>query len=112
MVIVIKAKCIKISSMAWVLSPILRLLKKVSSDMGNLSLESSLSMMELFIKAPYKMDKNLAKEPSKEKTDFITLDTSSTINLTEMAKFSTPTNPATKEPFAKALKVVKDVSLG
>lgn len=51
MVIITKGKCIKINSMAWVLSQIVRLLKKDSSGMVNLSLESSPSMMGLSTKA-------------------------------------------------------------
>ncbi len=99
MAIFTKEKCIKINFMAWVLSQTSRLLKKDSSDMVNLSSESLLSMMGLFIKALCKMDKNQGKALFKEKTASITLETSSTINFMETVRFVTLTNQTTRETF-------------
>jgi hypothetical protein len=109
MAIITKGKCIKINSTAWVLSRTIRLFKKDSSDMVNLSLESSLSLMGLSTKALWKMGKNQAKVLFKERMAFITLDTLNTINLMEMAKFITLTNQTSREPFKKAYKTEKDV---
>ena len=86
MEIIMKGKCTRINSMVWELLPTVKLLKKDCFDTVNLSLDLSLSMTELFIKGPCKMDKNLAKALFKEKTAFTILDTSNMTNLTETVR--------------------------
>ena len=110
MVIIMKGKCTRINSMAWVLLPTVKLSKKDFSDMVNLCLESLISMMELFIKVLCKMDKNQVKEPFKEKMDFTTLDILNTISSMGMDKFITQTNQHTKDILKKASNMEKAVS--
>ncbi len=61
--------------------------KRDYSDMEILFLELLILMMELFIKALYKMDKSLVKEYFKDLTDSIIKDTLGMISLMELVKF-------------------------